>query len=401
MARVLILAYSCEPGTSSEGAVGWHFASRIARRHSVTLVTRPKAKAAIEAEIAGDPLLDLRTVYHEMTGLRRLKYLGLPVSNLRYLAWNHRMSRLVEEMAPSFDVVHHTTWVRHWMPSAGGRSGSTPFVWGPVGAAERPPGSLVRSLSWRGIAAEAARALGRWLFAFDPLMRRTLRAVDHAAASSRDTERWARSRGFATSLVPSVGFDPSEFEIPKSDHVRYEFVSVGRLLDWKGFHLGIKAFSKLDPRFRYLIIGSGPAASRLKRLSQELGVADRTDFVGRLSRSEVLSAVARSGVLVHPSLHDSGGFVVVEAMALGVPAVTLDIGGPPFLAGAGGLAVAPEPTGDLIDRLAAAMSAVTADRKSYSKRALERAEDLTWERIVDEYDRIYASVLGSSDAPES
>lgn len=51
-------------------------------------------------------------------------------------------------------------------------------------------------------------------------------------------------------------------------------------------------------------------------------------FPGRLSRPETLARLAASSVLLHPSLHDSGGFVCLEAMAARKPVICLDLGGP-------------------------------------------------------------------------
>lgn len=401
MARVLMVAYSCDPDSSSEGAVGWELASRIARRHSVMLLTRPKAQESIEDRVSSDGSMDLGVEYHEMEGLRRLKYLGLPVSNLRYLAWNHRMADRVADLEAEFDVVHHTTWVRHWMPSAASGAGTTPFVWGPVGAAERPPLGLVRTLGWRDLAGEALRMAGPPLLRLDPLMRRSLERVDRAVASSRETADVMRRRGVATSLAPSVGFDPGEFASDDRAEPVYDFISVGRLLGWKGFHLGLTAFARIaDSRSRYLVVGDGPAQSRLRNLADDLGMASRVDFAGRLSHHEVLRRIRQSRVLVHPSLHDSGGFVVVEALALGVPVVSLDIGGPAYLAGDGGIAVDPRPAAGVVDRLADAMVEVGAARQDFSDRARHRAyESLAWERIIDHYDRVYDSLREEGSKP--
>lgn len=394
MARVLMLAYSCDPESSSEGAVGWQFASRIARRHPVTLLTRPKAAAAIERRRVADPSMDLTVEYHEMEGLRRLKHLGLPVSNLRYLAWNHRMAGRVGQIEDEFDLVHHTTWVRHWMPSAAAGAARIPFVWGPVGAAERTPVGLLATFGWRGLLGEALRLVGPMVMRFDPLMRRTMASVDYAMASSPETEGWMRGRGVATSLVPSVGFDPDDLAHVERGNPVFDFVSVGRLLDWKGFHLGLAAFARLDDdNARYLVIGDGPAEQRLRSLAADLGVASRVEFAGRVPRHEVLRLIAGSRMLVHPSLHDSGGFVVVEALALGVPVVSLDIGGPPFLSGPGGVAVRARPASGLIERLSAAMAEVGSAPGDLPEHARRRAaESLVWERIIDRYDRVYAEV---------
>lgn len=395
MARVLMVAYSCEPGASSEGAVGWELASRIARRHHVTLLTRPKARADIDRAVVSDPGLDLVVEYHEMHFLRRLKYLGLPVSNLRNLAWNHRMAHRVAELEDDFDVVHQTTWVRHWVAPAGAGATSIPFVWGPVGAAESPPWLLSATLDWRGVLGEVAREVGPRLFGVDPLLRKARRNVAMTVASSRDTHEWLRTRGIPATLAPSVGYDPTVLSSGAGDPDGH-FVSVGRLLGWKGFHLGLEAFARLgDPGARYVIVGEGPQGDALRRRARELGVGDRVDFKGRVSASEAARLIGRARMLVHPSLHDSGGFVVVEAMAQGVPVVCLDIGGPAYLSGDGGVAVSASPTASLVERLTGAMREVNETWSTYSERSRQRARELLdWERIVDRYDEIYDGVMG-------
>jgi glycosyltransferase involved in cell wall biosynthesis len=390
-----MIAYSCEPEASSEAAVGWELASRLARRHRVTLITRPRARAAIEERRATDGSMDLAVEYHEMAALRRLKYMGLPVSNLRYLAWNHRLTDRVAELEASHELVHHTTWVRHWMPSAAAGAAHIPFVWGPVGAAERTPRGLLRTMGPRGLTGEMARLIGPKVISLDPQMRQTYGRVDAAVASSHETATLMRAHGVRTWQAPSVGFDPAEIDLGNLGEPVYDLISVGRLLDWKGFQLVLRALAELDDRsYRYLIVGDGPAERRLRSLAAELDLGAQVEFAGRLPRREVLTRMGQSGMLVHPSFHDSGGFVVVEALALGVPVVCLNIGGPPFLAGDGGMAVDPSPTSTVIDRLAEAMTMVRAERDEFSARARTRAyESLTWDRIVDLYDRVYEEVL--------
>jgi len=109
------------------------------------------------------------------------------------------------------------------------------------------------------------------------------------------------------------------------------FLSLGRLLHWKGFELSLRAFARLAgrcPTSEYWIVGDGPERRRLERLVQSLGLTGKVRFWGKIPRSEVLGKLADCDVLVHPSLHDSGGWVCLEAMAAGRPVVCLDLGGP-------------------------------------------------------------------------
>jgi len=107
------------------------------------------------------------------------------------------------------------------------------------------------------------------------------------------------------------------------------FISLGNLLHLKGFHLGLRAFAQSDlTGAEYWIVGDGPERKRLQDLAEALGCAARVKFWGRLPREEALGRLAESHVLVHPSLHDSGSFACVEAMAVGRPVICFDLGGP-------------------------------------------------------------------------
>ena len=60
-------------------------------------------------------------------------------------------------------------------------------------------------------------------------------------------------------------------------------------------------------------------------------MAEKVTFWGNVSRSELFQKLAQCDVLVHPSLHDSGAYIIIEAMAAGRPPVCLDLGGPGVL----------------------------------------------------------------------
>ena len=119
----------------------------------------------------------------------------------------------------------------------------------------------------------------------------------------------------------------NQFPLPSSQPVR--FISMGRLLHWKGYHLGIQAFAKANlSDAEYWLVGDGPELKNLQQLAQDCGVAHQVKFWGRLPREDTLERLGKSHVLIHPSLHDSGGWVCIEAMASGRPVICLNLGGP-------------------------------------------------------------------------
>ncbi|PLZ54182.1 glycosyltransferase family 4 protein, partial [Fischerella thermalis] len=107
------------------------------------------------------------------------------------------------------------------------------------------------------------------------------------------------------------------------------FISIGRLLHWKGFHLGLRAFAQANlPNGEFWIVGDGPERKRLENLSRELQISDRVHFFGNLPRDLTLSKLGECDVLVHPSLHDFSPTVCLEAMAASRPVICLELGGP-------------------------------------------------------------------------
>ncbi|MFM6139218.1 MAG: glycosyltransferase family 4 protein, partial [Sphaerospermopsis kisseleviana] len=119
----------------------------------------------------------------------------------------------------------------------------------------------------------------------------------------------------------------NQYEIPHEPIVK--FISMGRLLHWKGFHLGLRAFAQANlPNTEYWIVGDGPEWHHLQTLASDLGIAQKVQFWGKLPREKALDLLRDCHVLVHPSLHDSGGWVCMEAMAAGRPVICLDLGGP-------------------------------------------------------------------------
>jgi len=98
---------------------------------------------------------------------------------------------------------------------------------------------------------------------------------------------------------------------------------------------------------------------------------------------------------VFPSLHDSGGMVVLEALAAGLPVICLDLGGPGTIATEDCAVVVPARTADeasVVEALADGMIRIATDpafRARLAENAVLRARQLTWDRAAD---HLYAGI---------
>ena len=210
------------------------------------------------------------------------------------------------------------------------------FIWGPVGGAESTPRTFWDSFSFRGKLYELLRDLVRTVSNLNPLVRLSARRALVVLSKSEETKRCLEALGCRRAVVCSeVGLPADEIcrlnAVPIRNGNTFRLISIGRLIHWKGFELGLRAFALFHRQFpasHYWIIGDGPERRRLEALADKLGIAGSVQFFGDLPREQVLEKFIESDVLVHPSLHDSGGWVCVEAMAAGRPVICLDVGGP-------------------------------------------------------------------------
>ncbi|MDX1993012.1 MAG: glycosyltransferase [bacterium] len=335
--KVLISAYTCEPGKGSEPGVGWNVVQQVSRFHETWVITRADRREKIDPELAKNPLPNVHFIYYELPWILRFYRKGTRLQSLHYYLWQYGAALAARRAhrQHKFDLAQHVTYVRYWNPSLISLL-PIPFIWGPVGGGESAPRSFYKTLSQRGRFFEFLRDLARDVAHFDPAVHLTARRAHIGLATTRESEAKMRSLGCKNiEIVSETSLPVDERQklnaLPARSTTPFRLVSLGRLLDWKGFHLGLMAFAqflKTHPDAEYWVIGKGPQQAYLESLVKELGISHRVKIWGALPRAQTLEKLSECDVLVHPSLHDSGGWVCLEAMASGRPVICLDLGGP-------------------------------------------------------------------------
>jgi glycosyltransferase involved in cell wall biosynthesis len=329
--RILMSAYACRPHLGSEAEVGWSMAREMAKYYDVWVVTRSDNRAAIEAQMAAEAIPRLQFVYHNLPWTRWWN----PGVQIHYYLWQLKTYFVVRQhhRAIGFDLVHHVTYVKYYAPSFLAFL-PIPLIWGPVGGAESAPKPFWQDFSLRGKIYEYIRDLARGIGEQDYFVRLTARRSAIALSTTSETAQRLHKLGSTRiQMMSEAGLSMAEIETFAQPYAAQSpttrFVSMGRLLHWKGFHLSLRALAQSGLHdYEYWIIGQGPEHNRLQALTKTLGIADHVTFWGHLPRIEALAKLKQSHILLHPSLHDSGGWVCLEAMAMGRPVICLDLGGP-------------------------------------------------------------------------
>lgn len=333
--KILLSAFACEPGQGSEEGVGWNTVVEAAKHQEVWVLTRTFYRDAIEAELAARPIANLHFIYIEPLGWKE-NFKGRQGGvQLHYYLWQilaYFVARSLHRKI-GFDIARHVTYVKFWSPSFISLL-PIPFIWGPVGGGEAAPKTFWADFSFKAKLYETAREWAQKLGESDPFARITARRSILALATTEDTAKRVQAMGAKNVQVLSESYLSKaemarlrECKMPAASPLR--FISMGRLLHWKGYHLAVRAFAIANlPNAEYWLLGDGPERDRLKSLAEEMGISSQIKFWGRLPRKESLGKLGESHVLIHPSLHDSGGWTCLEGMAAGRPIVCFDLGGP-------------------------------------------------------------------------
>ncbi|MEJ1978097.1 MAG: glycosyltransferase [Acetobacteraceae bacterium] len=111
---------------------------------------------------------------------------------------------------------------------------------------------------------------------------------------------------------------------------RLRAVFLGRLVPYKGADMLLEAAAPLlaAGRLTLQIIGFGPERAALEAQAAALGISAQVTFAGKMSHHDVGAQLAQADIMPFPSVHEFGGAVVLEAMAMGVVPIVVSYGGP-------------------------------------------------------------------------
>ncbi|MFP4021547.1 MAG: glycosyltransferase family 4 protein [Halanaerobium sp.] len=180
----------------------------------------------------------------------------------------------------------------------------------------------------------------------------------------------------------------------------YLITFVGKLTDFKGVDLLIKAAKKYErefPNTMTLIIGHGELLDKLKAQVEKLNLKN-IHFLGNLPQDDLPAFYSSADLSIVPSRVEPFGLVAVEALACGTPVIASRAGGlPDFINQDVGRLFKMNDSDDLAAKIIAALK--NNDKEKKGKRAAEYAlNKFSWARVIDEVLAVYNSVLSGEES---
>lgn len=110
------------------------------------------------------------------------------------------------------------------------------------------------------------------------------------------------------------------------------YIFVSRVVRMKGIEEVLKAFSFISReqrRAKLWIVGAGTDRyiEELQRMAKDYGIAEHVEFKGSVSEREKYTLMSKAHILLHASVKEGWGLVVLEAASVGTPAVVYHVAG--------------------------------------------------------------------------
>jgi glycosyltransferase involved in cell wall biosynthesis len=228
----------------------------------------------------------------------------------------------------------------------------------------------------------------------DQTLKRHLKRFPKIICVSEFVRKDLEHRGFDPARLIAI---PNGIEIPCVGPQREEdfILFMGRLVNTKGLEYLIKAMTMVDTKL--VICGGGPMRSKLERSIQKNGLQDKIELTGRVCEERKCELLGSCKLFVMPSIFESYGIAVAEAMSYGKAIVATKVGGLPEVVKDGGLLCEPRDTADLAGKINILLND-DGRRRMMGESSRKYAESYTWDALAPLMENAYLEEMQSIES---
>jgi glycosyltransferase involved in cell wall biosynthesis len=408
--KVLVSAFHCSPYAGSENYIGWSAVQCLARDHDLWVLTSGRNRPEVERARA-EGLVPANTCFFYANRFRewhpnRMK--ARLQSWTEYRDYSRDILALARTLHQSvhFDLVHHVT-VATWRVASPLWQLGIPFVFGPIGGHTNCPLRLLPSLSPAAAGFELLRTASNLVSRISPSVRACVRNAAHIFTPDAETGAlMVRMRG-STRGVSSLShafFSEATIQAfaghgqARQPDGPLRIFAGGNLIGTKGVSLALWALARVKKagvKFRYRLGTNGPEVAHLKRLAARLDLSHDVLFADDLHGEDYRRELGVTHVFLLPSLRESAGLTMMEAMLSGCVPIVADCGGPGIIVtGDCGYKIPVISRKQMVDQITETIMAIDRDRKIILEKGRAASQRITTGFSEDAYRRILNETYG-------
>lgn len=400
--NILYIAYSCNPYQGSEDKIGWQIPWESSRWNQVYVITKEEQRPFVERYLKEHPRKNLHFFYVDIPSLFKKIYKGFFYSG-RLNIWHRHALPVAKKICKENDIsiIHQITPIEF---RAIGNYGSIPgvkFVCGPVGGGEFVPEGLRCYLNGHRTVEFIRKAANMW----SKYIAGTAAGLSHCDAvlfANRETKVFLCSEkaGEEYAVMPEIAIESEGMsdQTPNGSctEKKCTFLIAGRMIYRKGHAFLVDALAGLPDHLEYecRIVGNGPEADSLhRRCMNSPYLSEHIVFKGNVPYEQMQQEYADADVLIMPSIRETTGTVLLEAMSHGLPVITINrFGAQNIVDDSTGWVFDGSSKESFLENLRLALIACISQPEEILRRGANarlRANDFTWEKKVRIYQGIY------------
>lgn len=205
-----------------------------------------------------------------------------------------------------------------------------------------------------------------------------------------------------TSNIEVIGnvVDCEQFQVKETNKEAVRLLTVCYMeeeaqLYKKGMDILIKAWAKVSakyPQAKLIIGGGGKSLEKVVEWTREYQVTENVEFLGALTRQQVVEQMQMCDCFVLPSRYETFGVVYIEAMACGKPVIAVANGGPDdFVHEFNGILIQPEQEGELVVALENMIGEITQPNSKYNSEIIASyvGQKFSYKAISEQLESVY------------
>ena len=328
----LISAYSVNPYKGSEDSIGWNWVLQYEKNYKegdrIILLTKKFNEKDTRRGLKEFNIQHVELVIVDVpNALNWFREKHSAFHHMYYILWQHWAWLWVKHSGIRFDVIHHVTMNDYRIPSELYKAKGAKVIWGPMGGAQVTPRPL-KVYEKNQLVANFREFVNKSC-SWNPFYKKALRSYYKIYCINNETQKQiSRIVGKDVPLMPELALRDEYKNLPirKGRNDILKIVFVGRLIGKKGIAFLVDALSLMptDMDWELLIFGDGDDRALIEKQISNSGIGKNVKLMGNRPLNQIAEAYQQADVFVLPSLRETSGNVLLEAMAYAVPIVAFD-----------------------------------------------------------------------------
>lgn len=328
----LISAYSVNPYKGSEDSIGWNWVLQYEKNYKkgdrIILLTKKFNEKDTRRGLKEFNIQHVELVIVDVPdALNWFREKHSAFHHMYYILWQHWAWLWVKHSGIRFDVIHHVTMNDYRIPSELYKAKGAKVIWGPMGGAQVTPRPL--KVYEKNQLVASFREFVNKSCSWNPFYKKALRSYYKIYCINNETQKQiSRIVGKDVPLMPELALRDEYKNLPirKGKNDILKIVFVGRLIGKKGIAFLVDALSLMptDIDWELLIFGDGDDRALIEKQIADSCIGKNVKLMGNRPLNQIAEAYQQADVFVLPSLRETSGNVLLEAMAYAVPIVAFD-----------------------------------------------------------------------------